>query len=67
MTCLDNSVKRDLFRSLSLPNRISLSRSTNAKVAGKRLLTVVTAVNRTFFFLAEHTGQSCDRINTPVP
>ena len=67
LTSLDNTVKRDLFCSLSLPNRISLSSSTNAKMSGKDPLTAAVGVNRTLFFLAEHAGQRCDGTNALVP
>ena len=40
LTCLDSATKRDLFCSLNWPNRISLSRSTNAKMSDKCLLVV---------------------------
>lgn len=57
LTCLDSTVKRDLFCSLNLPNRISLSSSTNAKKAGKYPLAVEGEGKRAFFFLAEHVSQ----------
>lgn len=67
MTCLESTFKRDLFCSLSLPNRISLSSSTNAKVAGKRSLAVGKEGKRAFFFLAEDVGQSRDGTYTLIP
>ena len=66
-TCLDSAAKRDLLCSLSLPNRISLSRSTNAKITGEYPLVVREVVKRTLFFLAEHAGQRRDGINACVP
>jgi hypothetical protein len=44
LTCLDNAAKRDLPCSLSFPNRISLSRSTNAKVSDKYPLAIAEGV-----------------------
>jgi hypothetical protein len=67
LTSLDSTPKRDLFCSLSLPNRISLSSSTNAKRADKYPLATGKERNRTFFFLAEHVTQRRDRGDTSIP
>ena len=67
MTSLDNAAKRVLFCSLSLPNRISFSRSTNAEMSDKYTLAIAVGVNSTLFFLAKHTGQCRDGTDTSAP
>jgi len=67
LTSLDKTPNRDLFCSLSLPNRISLSSPTNAKTSGERPLAITVGVDRTLFFLAEHAAERCDGTNAPIP
>jgi len=66
LTCLESANKRDLLRSLSLPNRTSLSNSTNATVSGEYSL-VTKGIKHTLFFLTEHAGQRRDGINAVFP
>jgi len=66
LTCLESAVKRDLLRSLSLPNRISLSSSTNARISTKHPL-AMEGVDYTLFFLAKHAGQRRDGANALLP
>ena len=64
--CLDSAIKRDLLRSLSLPNRMSLSSSTNARIL-RQDMSATEGIKGTLFFLAKHASQRRNGINAAFP